>query len=69
MSKRKLTVSASESGILRYPHLLSEPGVEDWGLPRGRKEKKREREGTELSEDEGREPKYQETPVTMVIIT
>lgn len=24
-----LTVSASESGTLRYPHLLSEPGVED----------------------------------------
>lgn len=71
MSKRRLTVSASESGILRYPHLLSEPGVQDWDLPTGVEIRNKEKE---LVEDQGREPGYQhqETPlhtVTMAIIT
>lgn len=70
MSKRRLTVSASESGTLRY-HLLSEPGVEDWDLPPGAEIRNKEKE---VVEDRCREPGYQqqETPlhtVTMAIIT
>lgn len=37
-----LTVSASDSGIFRCPHLLSEPGVEDWMMIRNVHQKKKE---------------------------